>query len=1272
MKRIRQILAVLLAVSMVACYLPQVVKADEGSYQHRFWDVDSLTAESTFPSHQNNNTGDRGSVSFTAEDEAGLAGSRAFVMTVTAPNDNSRDTTGILNGTKSGEKWANAGVTGFSTPRAIQSGDIVWVWVSNQMGQDEYAKIELYNGSKNYSLNTGKTLYTITEDDNGLAAITTVPANGTVGSITYANTARGPIRVADGGSGWVGFKAEDCVVSGAYIAAGDTLYGLYLYSRSISGGNGTVGGRMIFDEFWLTSAGTMPALENGYLLGKTVKSAAIDTLPASLICPVNGTPDVTGGRIAVTYTDDTAAVVDMTSSMISCDTSSIGTKTVTVDYFGTELTYDITVKNTPVSAVWSSKPTKAVYAPGEALDVTGGELLVSYDDGTDSTIALTSDMVSGFDTLNTGIQTLTVSYESFTLTYDVEVTAEGGSRALLWDLNKGGDYVFPGSDRDSGANNVDKRGRMDYSIENKGFGGSSAFVMTVAETSTNAGILNGTLAKQNWATAGVTGFAKSAAVSENDIFWLWVDNEMGEDEFIVVEFVYGTANTGTSTVVTRSNVLYTISGGRITELAPGSTIGGFRNYNGTTRGAILADDGASGWIGIPLYDITALRGKTIDGFRIYTRSFEEGNNSLANNGTVGKYVVLDGFWVCPLGLLPLDSVTLAQAPSKTSYQSGEAPDTAGGKLTAVFMDGETKTVDITTDMVSGYDPAAVGTQTLTVSYMGERVTFDVTVAEDQTPYRQRLVDFDALDATAVLPTPDTANSSRGTTSVSLEPAGLLGSNALALTVATASTDAGIQNGVTDDWNAVTGFTQSRQIRSGDIFWMWIDNEYSADQYIVAEFGYSAGGTLGHAGTPTSSGSDTRTIPLYTIAEEDGAPAIVTIAAGESVNGITNSTATRGVIIYAAGTKGWVGIPLDGITGNHGVLWGAAIEGVRLYTRNTDTNSATNAANGVPGESIYMDEPWVTSAGLMPDLSDEVLLNKAADVMKVELGSVVTADLYITPDVAVGTDDQVVFRAAIGGDTSDIIGIPVENGQYLIRIDDIYANQYTDLITGSVVVDYADSTDDHVIRTYTESDGLSIAAYCDKLVAQYPDDTELINLISDLLLYGTEVQLYKGYRTDDLPSAGRTWIESGRKTFAIPDSQFSVDTPAADKSAGYISGANLRISEKVAVMFTVRTDNAASAALRITFGDTTETVDLTDSSVLEVGEGKYKVVLDKILPQEYSKKYAVQLLIGTETVHAVSYSVDSYINRMQDSTVVGSLVRALNDYGQAAAAYVSTH
>ena len=76
----------------------------------------------------------------------------------------------------------------------------------------------------------------------------------------------------------------------------------------------------------------------------------------------------------------------------------------------------------------------------------------------------------------------------------------------------------------------------------------------------------------------------------------------------------------------------------------------------------------------------------------------------------------------------LISIEVSALPNKTKYLEGkEALDLAGSKLTLIYDNDTTEVLDLTPDMVSGFDNTVVGRQTLTVTYGGFTDTFEVEI-----------------------------------------------------------------------------------------------------------------------------------------------------------------------------------------------------------------------------------------------------------------------------------------------------------------------------------------------------------------------------------------------------------------------------------------------------------------------------------------------------------------------------------------------------------------
>lgn len=75
-----------------------------------------------------------------------------------------------------------------------------------------------------------------------------------------------------------------------------------------------------------------------------------------------------------------------------------------------------------VSEIQLSEKPQTSYALKEVLDAKNGKLLVDFADDTTKEVALTTEMISGYDYNKEGTQTLTITYAGCTTTYEVTVS----------------------------------------------------------------------------------------------------------------------------------------------------------------------------------------------------------------------------------------------------------------------------------------------------------------------------------------------------------------------------------------------------------------------------------------------------------------------------------------------------------------------------------------------------------------------------------------------------------------------------------------------------------------------------------------------------------------------------------------------------------------------------------------------------------------------------------------------------------------------------------
>ena len=127
------------------------------------------------------------------------------------------------------------------------------------------------------------------------------------------------------------------------------------------------------------------------------------------------------------------------------------------------------------------------------------------------------------------------------------------------------------------------------------------------------------------------------------------------------------------------------------------------NYdNGTTKEVEITDSMVSGYAPTP-------------GQKTITVTYNE--NGVTKTTTFNVTVAPKG----------VSDVTLKSAPTKIEYIEGQNIAVAGAKITVSYDNNTSEDIDVTADMLSGYDANEIGTQTVTVTYGAKTTTFDITV-----------------------------------------------------------------------------------------------------------------------------------------------------------------------------------------------------------------------------------------------------------------------------------------------------------------------------------------------------------------------------------------------------------------------------------------------------------------------------------------------------------------------------------------------------------------
>ncbi|MBR5514576.1 MAG: bacterial Ig-like domain-containing protein [Clostridia bacterium] len=172
-----------------------------------------------------------------------------------------------------------------------------------------------------------------------------------------------------------------------------------------------------------------------------IKEIKIHTLPDKTEYVMGDSEfDSTGLKITIYYKNGTQRNTTSGIKVSGFNTSVPGKKTLTVSYSGVTTTFDITIKEAPISKITvNTLPTKQSYSIGEAFDSTGLKITVHYKSGGRRSITSGFDL-SGFDSASGGTKTITVTYEGHTVTFTVEIVEPNIDYIELHTLPKKTEY----------------------------------------------------------------------------------------------------------------------------------------------------------------------------------------------------------------------------------------------------------------------------------------------------------------------------------------------------------------------------------------------------------------------------------------------------------------------------------------------------------------------------------------------------------------------------------------------------------------------------------------------------------------------------------------------------------------------------------------------------------------------------------------------------------------------------------------------------------------
>ena len=225
---------------------------------------------------------------------------------------------------------------------------------------------------------------------------------------------------------------------------------------------------------------------------------------------------------------------------------------------------------------------------------------------------------------------------------------------------------------------------------------------------------------------------------------------------------------------------------------------------------------------------------------------------------------------------------------------------------------------------------------------------------------------------------------------------------------------------------------------------------------------------------------------------------------------------------------------------------------------------------------------------------------------------------------------------------------LDDGRLMFIFEGINPAQLGDAIDVVISAEYENGT-----FTAT-NEGMSVKKYYEMAQAfeGTKNNTALMTLLSDLLVYGAKAQTFIG-DPDALVTEGLTLTPS-QEDAAIPESNYAV-TGDVFKSVALELGSDITVVIKVAL--------EGGNVVTVNFNGTNTTYAQEDLTADE--NGYYTIKFEGIYATDYAEVITAEVNGNTLT-----YSVNSYINEKanDENANLAALVKALNNYGASAVAY----
>ena len=432
------------------------------------------------------------------------------------------------------------------------------------------------------------------------------------------------------------------------------------------------------------------------IVNDTISSVSLISQPTKTVYKRGEDLNLTGAKVKVLLASGNSTTINLPDGSVKVsnfDNTKTGVKqNLTVSFGGknADSTIDVEAYNYIVSSEITA-PTKLDYNYNTDLNLNGGKLTLVYKDTTIKNVNLTSAMISGYDKTKIGTQQITVTYDTNYVLSDGTKIPEKIVKTFEVEVHNNAQTI-----------EITAPTKTTY-----GHGDS---------LSLEGGKIEVTYADGTKQTPEMTSDMVTETSTGSSVNMSPAESEYGINHKVTKNLTIKYEEDGTQKTATYEIEIIN----KITSIKMHTTPKTNYNVNDTldvTNGEILV----TRQTGEP--EVKEITQDMVTGF---DSSKENTKLPLKVTYTENGETKETSYEVSVKD--SVTSISIKANPSKTEYRYGESLDLTGATISVVKGSGTTD-IPITDNMVSGYDPTAVGKQTVKVSYGGKDTTFEVTVKD---------------------------------------------------------------------------------------------------------------------------------------------------------------------------------------------------------------------------------------------------------------------------------------------------------------------------------------------------------------------------------------------------------------------------------------------------------------------------------------------------------------------------------------------------------------